>query len=714
MPFTNQSIISGPYNANGVTNAFPFSFLALSASELKVFVVSPQGVETELSGFEVQGVYRAAGGNVVFPVAPNYPGQLLYVQARPTFSQTSDFENQEAFNPADLNRALDRAAQRDLYLSVRINNVEAYISQNPGGGGGGGGGTGGAVNWSQITGKPDGFKPAAHTHPMGDIIGLAQAFQAYAEIDLSNVANSAFQLAALRAGIGNGSGGSGAPSLADFGEINGDGETTEGNDAAFLAAEASIYPEIYIPPGVYRTTRVPNVLTKSYFGRGTIRNGVFGNQTQVDPAYRPAKFSYARTMPETFPYGDAGWFRGDQRFSDGGEWKVIGYGVRERPDAKYFESTLIPHHAWFDVGSGHSGLSSRLANPVQAGATSAVLWASAERFPVGTKFRFGPEQDNLTGLEHTITVAPNGNTITFEPPLAQNYPAGAVVARGKRTWSGQNYVKVRAYDFGGGDIYGHMVRLQQNYRPDPGQKHYLTTGTVGQYGGIIEFGPGSSGTLGTGWESQYVDNGEDVAVFGQSDTFYRSNDTGARGCVWLGAHMKSAGAKAADAAFVASGKWRTVLDTTGADLSTFAAPGDQLNIAVNMAQGQRIALNSKRQGGSRSSDPNGHHGGPLFGSTPGDMMIDSGKDDIGDYISLWFNRAAPFNGRLRIRPDGIHTNVTFYAAKTIATQENLVVGANNPAGFALMFGSQTGNFIRYNQASQKFEFYKGNQLAAVI
>lgn len=718
MPFVNQTIHAGPYTANGSANVFPFNFLALSKEEVRVFVVTAQGVETTISGYEVQGIGRSQGGSVVFPNAPNYPGQLLYIEANPKWSQETDFENQDAYNPSDMNRALDRAAMRDLYLLTRTNiiygaidriNAELGLGNT---GGNGGGQTGGGVNWSSIVGKPSSFPPAPHTHAMSDIVGLTDSFQATAERDLSNVSEQDFQLAAIRAGIGGGGGGGGAGvSLASFGALDGGGVNSAVNDAAFAAAEASAYSEIWIPDGLYRTTRHMGELTKHYVGRGRILPSVDGQPAVAAPEVLPANFSFMRVKPDLWPVqGRGGWFRGDQRFTDGGEWRVIGYGVREDVNARYFESAAIPHHAWMEVGSGHSGLTSRLAVPAQAGQNNVTLWAPATAFPVGKKFKFASAMDELTGQEYTITAPPNGNTITFAPALDQAYPAGAIVATGKRTWNGHTYVRVDALQSGGGDVYGHIVRLRQNYQPTPGQKHWVNTGTVGQYGGDVYFGPGSSGAYATGWESQYHDDGNDVSVAAQVDSFARQNDTGAGGAMWIGILLQSSGPKPIDAGYVMNGPVRTVLDTSGADLSSFMTPGDQAQCAINMAQGHRIYFNSRRLAGSRTADPNGHYYGPMFGSTLGDYYLGSGVDSVSEYIEMAFNRAAPNNGRFRLRPNGGFFNVPLKTTKYFAAGEDIIVGETSyatPGGTAsLAFGASTGNGIRFNRVSNKFEFLK--------
>lgn len=731
MPLPTAVWLSGPYTPNGTATRFPFDFMALSDSEVRVYVVGADGIEVDLTNYAVEGVLNENGGAVVFTSPPNYPNKLLYVQANPSFAQPIDFQNQGAFNPTDLNVGLDRSALRDVILLARedvtraglaalTNRVIALEGGDPVTGGGGGT-VGGAINWNQIVGKPTSFTPSAHTHAQQDVSGLAESFAAKADADLENVDNLAFLNKANLAGVGGaGSGAANIKNLADYGAIDGGGINTANNDAAFAAAEAGPEPWIYVPYGVYRTTRHQGQFRKGYRGPGKIKCSLEGQPTVWDGYVLPANFSWLHADAfDQDTQGVGGWFDNEVEFGEG-EYRVIGAGARTfNLDQQYFHPSAIPHHAWFDVNSGHSGLSSRLANGVAAGATSMTLWGDAGGFVVGKEFAFCVDQNAAILSRHTVQTKV-GNDITFTPAAPQAYPAGYAVRVGPRTWNGHTYVRVRAQPGAGGDVYGHIVRIDQKYQPWAGQKHWVNTGTVGQYGGDIWFHPGSSGSYATGWESQYNDSislteadAQDVAVIAQVDSFTRHNDTGARGVMWLGILLQSSGSKPVDAGFVANGKFRTVLDTTGADLSHFMAPGDNQNIAINMALNQRIAMNSRRLPGTRTADPNGYYYGPMFGSTPGDMFIDSGNDGTSDYFSMWFNRAAPNNGRFRLRPTGAFFNVDLKSTKRLVAGTDLVVGEATNGDAIISFGV-AGDYIRFNQPANQFEFYKSYVLVHTI
>ena len=77
----------------------------------------------------------------------------------------------------------------------------------------------------------------------------------------------------------------------------------------------------------------------------------------------------------------------------------------------------------------------------------------------------------------------------------------------------------------------------------------------------------------TFWESIYSDQGNDVAVIAQVDSFIRDDDTGARGVVWMGTYFQSTGATPADCAHAVAGKWRIGLETTRAALPDYRRLG---------------------------------------------------------------------------------------------------------------------------------------------
>lgn len=166
MPFSSTTIQTEPYTPNGITSEFPYFFLALSEEEIQVILIDTNGVETLLtSGFDVQGIGNPNGGSVVFNLPPNYAGQTLVIRAAPSFAQESEFSNQGDYNPVELEKALDRLAQKAIWLRDFAN--------------GGGEGSVGTVTWGSIQGKPTTFPPAAHVH---DAAALTSGFLDVARI----------------------------------------------------------------------------------------------------------------------------------------------------------------------------------------------------------------------------------------------------------------------------------------------------------------------------------------------------------------------------------------------------------------------------------------------------------------------------------------------------------------------------------------------------
>ena len=160
MPFSSTTITTDPYTPNGVTSIFPFFFLALTRDEVQVVLTDADGVETLLTeGFDIVGIGEPTGGYVQFTVAPDYAGQSLIIRARPSFAQESVFSNQGPYNPVEIEKALDRLAQKAIYLRDLIS---SGIVVDPGGGVG-------TVTWASVQGKPTTFAPSAHVHAAADV-----------------------------------------------------------------------------------------------------------------------------------------------------------------------------------------------------------------------------------------------------------------------------------------------------------------------------------------------------------------------------------------------------------------------------------------------------------------------------------------------------------------------------------------------------------------
>lgn len=459
------------------------------------------------------------------------------------------------------------------------------------------------------------------------------------------------------------------PPLSTLGALDAGGVNTASNTAAFALAEASSEPVYAIGAGSYATTRAKEDLNRGYVGRGVI--------LEAGGWALPANFSYMKVKP-TVPVslGNSGWFTGDKRFTDGGEWKIIGPDVREYDlTARYYEPTAIPHHAWMFIQSGNSGKVAHLVGAVVAGATTATL-NGAYAGMVGKTLGFVDGSGVVNDQVVVSAVNTGTDVVTFAPPLANNHANLSTVMTAGRTWNGHTYIRVQHE--GGGDGYGHIVRMVVKYPMKPGQDHFFYGATGGLYGGETYIQ--EDGNYATGWESQgWDDKGgglyADGSYIAQVDSFVRGNDTGAYGNVWLGTLFKSEGAKPADAAHVVAGKWRVALDTVRADLSNFAAPGDNKNIAINTALGHKWVMNSTASLGGRG----GHSViGTFFGNTPGDMLIESGNDGVTDFIALRFAGSAGVrDARIRIRPTAVQINVGLTVAGSVISGADMGIATGS-------------------------------------
>ncbi len=113
MAVSTTDTYSGPYEANGVTVAFPFTFAAVSASEVSVIIRSATGDElVDRASYAV--ALATSGGTVTF-FAPPVAGQI-YVISDPSFLQQVQFESGQPFLPRSVNEVNDRSAARALVL----------------------------------------------------------------------------------------------------------------------------------------------------------------------------------------------------------------------------------------------------------------------------------------------------------------------------------------------------------------------------------------------------------------------------------------------------------------------------------------------------------------------------------------------------------------------------------------------------------------------
>lgn len=117
MTVSSEVSRSGPYNGNGATTVFAYTFKIFAAADLLVTEVDLDGVETPLvlnTDYTVDGVLAAGGGNVTLTTAPVGDGtdagsHKLTIRRVLDATQTMDLRSQGKISAEVLERAADRA-----------------------------------------------------------------------------------------------------------------------------------------------------------------------------------------------------------------------------------------------------------------------------------------------------------------------------------------------------------------------------------------------------------------------------------------------------------------------------------------------------------------------------------------------------------------------------------------------------------------------------
>ena len=122
-----SAISSGPYTANGTQTAFPFSFSALSSTDV---VVSVNGV-VALTGYTVSIASGGNSGTVTFSTAPTTAAVVLIEQV-PDFIQDSQYGLESNWSLSSVNANNRRAAMRANWLHKKYGTVSILPSTIPG------------------------------------------------------------------------------------------------------------------------------------------------------------------------------------------------------------------------------------------------------------------------------------------------------------------------------------------------------------------------------------------------------------------------------------------------------------------------------------------------------------------------------------------------------------------------------------------------------
>lgn len=113
-----SAISSGPYTGTGSQTAFPFSFSALSSTDV---VVSVNGVVAS-TGYTVSIATGGNSGTVTFAVAPA-SGAVVLIEQVPDFIQDSQYGLESNWSLASVNAINRRAAMRSNWLKNTIAQV---------------------------------------------------------------------------------------------------------------------------------------------------------------------------------------------------------------------------------------------------------------------------------------------------------------------------------------------------------------------------------------------------------------------------------------------------------------------------------------------------------------------------------------------------------------------------------------------------------------
>jgi len=114
MTITAQTSKTGPYNGNGTTTVFSYTFRVQDETQLEVTVLASDGI-TETTkvlntDYTVTGVGNNSGGTVVMGTAP-VTGEKLTITRNVTLDQVVDLQNRGSVNPETLEASFDKLTQ---------------------------------------------------------------------------------------------------------------------------------------------------------------------------------------------------------------------------------------------------------------------------------------------------------------------------------------------------------------------------------------------------------------------------------------------------------------------------------------------------------------------------------------------------------------------------------------------------------------------------
>lgn len=242
MAVSTTDTYSGPYQANGVTVEFPFTFKAVSVDDVGVFIRDGSGNDILVSEDAYSVSLSVEGGAVIMAIAP--ASGELYIFSEPSFLQPVKFASGQPFLPDVVNEVNDRDVVRALYLKREIDRAP----KTPIGGGQAGKfpvvAVGGGWGFASGTGNDPALRADLADPDLGAILLNYRNRTAKEKLDE-------------------------VPSVRDFGAVQDDGTTPQQNyfsaaaqeaqarvttTPAFAAMPQAPTGEVRVPDGLYHLT----------------------------------------------------------------------------------------------------------------------------------------------------------------------------------------------------------------------------------------------------------------------------------------------------------------------------------------------------------------------------------------------------------------------------------------------------------------------------
>lgn len=145
MTISSSNRKAGPYQGNGLTSVFPFSFRVFAKADLQVIYTNTSGVESTLTLDSNYAVFlnedqaNNPGGTITYPhptaIIPVPPklaaGEKITVLGNVTFEQLVDLTNNGGFYPEVIETALDKLTMQTLQLKEQVGRaIVANVSSN--------------------------------------------------------------------------------------------------------------------------------------------------------------------------------------------------------------------------------------------------------------------------------------------------------------------------------------------------------------------------------------------------------------------------------------------------------------------------------------------------------------------------------------------------------------------------------------------------------